>query len=1245
MSKNMHTDPQFFYIDGAPSPLILDPGTGGTVTGTNNEIVSFAGMPNLNASRPDQPLVVGSHLGIYDFFQGAVDDIRLKNEALDAAQVLALFNQDSDNDGLPDIWEASNGLNPQANDALDDFDNDGITNALEYALGFNPSQSDSNNNGVPDRDEDSDSDGLPDAWEAGNGTNRSVADAGEDPDNDGLTLEDEFLHGTNPKARDTDGDGVIDGEDGWALEPSFSPKRVAKPRYAVVKLDSNKGVASHVNDAGIAILETGDYFKIWINGNSFLAPLDEDATGVRALGVTDAGDSVFLYFLPSKVMPPPDYEFWESVGERPPLTSRRLEFAWVTQNGDTSVAVPGLFSASEILSRSPLVNGRWLYRDYYALDRTGFYWDGGGGGRTRGMPLNGAGQIAFGFIHLVDVFLGRYPFSYSLSRFQSIVLSKGGAMTRIEPRQERAWEFGAVPPPTTEMFVPRFALSSPGLTAGSTSRFLSTGKRAAGVHSPELGLVHLDPSADIEAVHPSNHLLGSIAKYAQSRLLEKTQVMWIDQNAGHRLNGTVTSSPDYKKLVWNGKNGDIPPIPVTGTIGSDFTVASTDSLWINAKSFPLTTRLAPTVTEKYSSITIHSMSPKSRLLAGSALSAASGLRIPVLLVPAEIVPDYNRDGIIDNKDRGKVTKDKPFRWWLNDDNDNGDISNEDSPLGIANSNADAALGSNHIDGACDLIDWFPVFLDLKQLLEVLPPDQCQYYLKQENAALNVVYTDLKPEDAGDYLRDGETADSLKNAQSYIVFANGTTQITTEFLNKIKNDGKGVILLEGGNVTEKPLYVQVFKSGQKIAEVALELKIDGVEKMYRWINVRAAAGQSVGRATDLSEPSNYPDNETNGKMFVFVHGYNVNEQQSRGWCAEGFKRLYQTGSRAMYTGVSWHGDSSQIPGWVPFGAGGQSPDYWENVTNAFKSSSALAAAVNSLPGSTKVSAAHSLGNMLVSSAIKDHGMNISKHFMFDAAVAIETYDPSDLHINEMRNPDWQNYVDPNATNPNPRRLWATEWHQLFDTSDGRNKLTWRNRFGPLAVLYNFYSSGEDVLNNSTGEVPGIGAERAWALQEMVKGTGHIGAVATLDSNGGWGFNTYWNITEEFSDPQHPELPPEPYSRKRTPSEAQAITNDELKLHTFFRDFQDNRLVNPQTGSAAADEYLTRAKVLGDAIPALSFAAGRNSIAAFEDRNIDLMSKKDGWPHADGRWHHGDAKDVAYRFNHPLWESWVELGGLK
>ena len=85
---------------------------------------------------------------------------------------------------------------------------------------------------------------------------------------------------------------------------------------------------------------------------------------------------------------------------------------------------------------------------------------------------------------------------------------------------------------------------------------------------------------------------------------------------------------------------------------------------------------------------------------------------------------------------------------------------------------------------------------------------------------------------------------------------------------------------------------------------MPLSIDGVEKMVRWINLRHVTGGSETRATDTAEPPNYPDALSNGKQFVFVHGYNSSESGARGWNAEVFKRLYWSGSRAMFTAVTW-----------------------------------------------------------------------------------------------------------------------------------------------------------------------------------------------------------------------------------------------------------------------------------------------------------------------------------------------------
>ncbi len=57
---------------------------------------------------------------------------------------------------------------------------------------------------------DTDNDGLPDVWEIANGTDPEVADATEDPDDDNLSNLQEFENNGDPFLTDTDSDGVND---------------------------------------------------------------------------------------------------------------------------------------------------------------------------------------------------------------------------------------------------------------------------------------------------------------------------------------------------------------------------------------------------------------------------------------------------------------------------------------------------------------------------------------------------------------------------------------------------------------------------------------------------------------------------------------------------------------------------------------------------------------------------------------------------------------------------------------------------------------------------------------------------------------------------------------------------------------------------------------------------------------------------------------------------------------------------
>jgi hypothetical protein len=128
-----------------------------------------------------------------------------------------------------------------------DSDNDGIPDVIETELGYDLNKADSNDNGVLDGDEDIDGDRLRNRWELLYGydprkrdsDDNQTTDDFEDPDFDGLDNRGEQLAGANPKHSDTDGDGWDDnGEILQGLDPlegnSRLPLTVASPPVSVL---------------------------------------------------------------------------------------------------------------------------------------------------------------------------------------------------------------------------------------------------------------------------------------------------------------------------------------------------------------------------------------------------------------------------------------------------------------------------------------------------------------------------------------------------------------------------------------------------------------------------------------------------------------------------------------------------------------------------------------------------------------------------------------------------------------------------------------------------------------------------------------------------------------------------------------------------------------------------------------------------------------------------------------------------
>jgi transglutaminase superfamily protein len=641
--------------------------------------------------------------------------------------------------------------------------------------------------------------------------------------------------------------------------------------------------------------------------------------------------------------------------------------------------------------------------------------------------------------------------------------------------------------------------------------------------------------------------------------------------------------------------------------------------------------------------------------------------VPLNVTMLCLVPDYDHNRKIDYADRARALKGDTYYFWVNDDDGHGDTEG----TGIPGSGNNGFLAT--VNGTRDLVDFFPVQLDIKDVLGKLDPGQYRYALRTANERLKFVYTDLVPSQSGNYLTDVPTAQRYANAATVDVTAlDGLTSRTaidfnkldSAFLAGIKNSGTGIILVEGNGRTTSPLILGVYdQAGREVFNTSLNLRIDGVEQMFRHKSLVQDGGGpppntllNYGAVDQLLEPVNFPDSETNDKHFVFVHGYNVNGEQARGWNAEMFKRMYWSGSRAKFWGVTWYGWDTQDLSIVtlPF-----TRNFHINVQHALKTAPAFSDFINLPVGGKNVTvAAHSLGNMLVSSAIVEQDAKVDNYFLIDAAVPVEAYDGTVGKPAELSKPIDSSMNQMVVWNGYKAGYLASEWYRYFDSSDERSKLTWRGRFASVkdnTKAYNFYSSGEDVLDNHAGTptIPDIFTEGtgrfAWGLQEKLKGGLPTGWM--LGSNyGGWRFDrdTYHEWIIDAAG-QTVEVALTPDSANQL-----ALTPDDIQSKPFFELTGDDlTLLQPYP---AGSDYAkaNRDRLLAEAIPALSLAVGKNEVSRFDDiqpkvkRNIDMnLSYKNGWPPSrsqkeeDKQWKHSDLRDVGFPYIYSVYDKLKSL----
>lgn len=242
------------------------------------------GSHNWGAKDVPEGVVNPRQVGAGLYFTCVLDEVGVQcwgmNNYGQADVPAVLQNLDFDADGLPDVWERTNGFNwLDSRDGEADNDSDGLANALEYEIGSDMNDPDSDADGVldgadscpvgmtgwwSDSANDNDSDGCRDSDEDLDDDNDSVPDNedafpldatesldtdgdgignNDDSDDDGdrIADSDEASYGTDPLNSDTDFDGALDGEE---LEYGYSP---TKPRYQLVAAYSNTCVLDSEN--------------------------------------------------------------------------------------------------------------------------------------------------------------------------------------------------------------------------------------------------------------------------------------------------------------------------------------------------------------------------------------------------------------------------------------------------------------------------------------------------------------------------------------------------------------------------------------------------------------------------------------------------------------------------------------------------------------------------------------------------------------------------------------------------------------------------------------------------------------------------------------------------------------------------------------------------------------------------------------------------------------------------------------
>lgn len=278
--------------------------------------------------------------------------------------------------------------------------------------------------------------------------------------------------------------------------------------------------------------------------------------------------------------------------------------------------------------------------------------------------------------------------------------------------------------------------------------------------------------------------------------------------------------------------------------------------------------------------------------------------------------DGNRDGSIDlHGDSDLTTKDKPYKFWLNNDHDvDGDFPfGEDKDDGVADS-ADKQIG-----GLRDLEDFSR--LHIKAPAPFMAEDSSWRvtlgFRKLERNVFPALHAFSAVKPGMDYLMVVDTAKKQLGEQQVVTAGPGEAGLQNQahvFSNPENPRRVGALLFEGVQKGKGLLTVRFYKNNQLVAEDGTWVELKDIKEMYE----RAEAfGPLQSPPTDgtanlkeevqsnfhvLSSLGTIADEEPHG--IAFVHGWNNTFEEYLQNSETMFKRLYWASYKGRFSSLRW-----------------------------------------------------------------------------------------------------------------------------------------------------------------------------------------------------------------------------------------------------------------------------------------------------------------------------------------------------